>query len=64
MSKPARHAILVRGSSVAAVRERIERTLGVKTAAAPDLDDRWRIEFDALDDIDLDFLRPDVLPPR
>lgn len=56
------HQILCKGSNVTAVRERIERRLGVDTTATP-CADRWAVYFDAEKDVDLDFLRPDVLPP-
>jgi hypothetical protein len=55
--------ILLRQASVTAVRERIERVLGVETFVKPDRQG-WAISFMAPADVDLDFLRPDVLPPR
>ena len=67
-SKAAFHRVQVRGSSVTAVRERIERKLGVTTSARPEMVGPtmglWAIYFEAPADVDLDFLRPDVLPPR
>jgi hypothetical protein len=60
------HRIRVPGSAVTAVRERIERRLGVETTIRPEADNfgAWAVYFDAPADVDLDFLRPDVLPPR
>lgn len=48
--------------TVTAVRERIERKLGVVTLARPE-GHVWAIYFDGPTDVDLDFLRPDVLSP-
>lgn len=64
MSEPVIHRILCR--DVTAVRERIERVLGVKTSARPSGfgDGRWAIDFTVSGDVNLDFLRPDVLPPK
>lgn len=56
------HRIQVR-SQVTAVRERIERKLGVETTARPE-GDVWGIYFDAPVNADFDFLRPDVLSPE
>lgn len=58
------HRILCR--EVTAVRERIERRLDVEThvRALGGGDDRWAVDFLAPKDTDLDFLRPDVLPPK
>lgn len=47
-----------------AVRERIERTLGIRTDAQCDPFGCWWITFSGPREIDLDFLRPDILPPR
>ena len=58
----ARHRIQTSGRSVTAVRERIERVLHVTTTARPE-GHTWGVYFDAPDDVSLDFLRPDVLPP-
>ena len=58
-----RHRIHVQhGQNVTAVRERIERVLGVTTTARPE-GGPWGVYFLAPADVDLDFLRPDVLPP-
>ncbi len=45
------------------IKDRIERHLGVETYA---VEERhvWAIYFDAPADVNLDFLRPDVLPPE
>jgi len=71
----ARHRIQVRGNTVTAVRERIERRLGVETEVRVELsvpgkielfvpsENWWGVYFDAPADVNLDFLRPDVLPP-
>lgn len=56
------HRLQVR-SGVTAVRERIERVLGITTTAQPE-GDMWAIYFAAPADADFDFLRPDVLPPK
>lgn len=66
LERPAKHRIQVSGSNVTAVRERIERKLNVETLALPNApgDSQWFILFDAPANVDLDFLRPDVLPPR
>jgi hypothetical protein len=59
-----RHRIQVTsGIAATSVRERIERRLGVATEAKPE-GHVWAVYFDAPAGIDLDFLRPDVLPPR
>ena len=50
------------GRNVTAIRERIERVLGVTTTAKPE-GGPWGIYFQAPADVNLDFLRPDVLPP-
>lgn len=57
------HRLQVTPASVTAVRERVERHLGVETLARPE-GEVWAIYFDAPKDVDLDFLRPDVLPPK
>lgn len=57
----ARHR--VRTEHVTAVRERIERVLGVTTTAEV-WNGQWFVLFAAPEDVDLDFLRPDVLPPK
>ena len=57
------HQILVR-REVTAARERIERVLDVETTAEPWGEGFWAIRFLAPQDVDLDFLRPDVLPPK
>lgn len=60
------HQIMVRGN-VTAVRERIERVLGTTTKVEPipsHYGAGWTITFTADRNVDLDFLRPDVLPPR
>lgn len=56
------HRIQVK-ASITAVRERIERVLGVETTARPE-GDVWGVYFEADESVNLDFLRPDVLPPR
>jgi hypothetical protein len=56
------HRIQVRGE-VTSVRERIERVLGVRTLARPE-GEFWAVYFKAPPNVDLDFLRPDVLPPK
>jgi hypothetical protein len=58
----AMHRIQVRGQ-VTAVRERIERVLGVTTNVQP-MPEGWAVYFTAPHDVNLDFLRPDVLPPK
>ena len=58
----AKHRVQTKGAAVTAVRERIERTLAVTTTARPE-GDWWAIYFEAPANADLDFLRPDVLPP-
>ncbi len=60
--KNGKHRIQVSGRAVTAVRERIERRLGVTTMARPE-GHVWAIYFDAPANTDFDFLRPDVLPP-
>ena len=62
MSDDAHHRIQVPAQAVTAVRERIERNLGVVTSTRPE-GHAWAIYFDAPSNVDLDFLRPDVLPP-
>ena len=57
------HRIQVPSPAVSAVRERIERVLGVRTEARPE-DYVWAIYFKAPADVNLDFLRPDTLPPE
>lgn len=57
------HLIMVR-KEVTAVRERIERKLGVTTDVQFDGVYGAAITFLAPRSIDLDFLRPDVLPPQ
>lgn len=60
----AEHQLLVHAHVVTAVRERVERVLGVTTTAGPTVyDRRWWVRFEAPADVNLDFLRPDVLPP-
>jgi hypothetical protein len=62
------HRIVCSASNVTAVRARVEHKLGVETEAVtdgrawPEWPD-WVVYFDADPLIDLDFLRPDVLPP-
>lgn len=51
------------GLVVTAVRERIERVLSVKTNAVPE-GHVWAIYFHAPKDVNLDFLKPDILPPK
>ncbi len=61
------HRIMIRRGDVTAVRERIERVLGVTTTVHPipaEHGGGWDIDFAAPADVDLDFLRPDVLPPK
>ena len=50
---------------VTAVRERIERKLDVETKAMPvgSWSDKWAVTFYAPCDVNLDFLKPDVLEP-
>jgi hypothetical protein len=63
MSEAVRHEILVRGNPAGA-RALIEVRLGIDTWTEPTGDgERWTIYFNAPGDIDLDFLRPDVLEP-
>lgn len=62
MNADARHRIQVRGTTVTTVRERIERRLGVETTARPE-GDVWAVYFVAPRGVNVDFLRPDVLPP-
>lgn len=59
----ATHRIQVSPSVVTAVRERIERKLGVTTSTRPE-GHVWAVYFTAPEDVNLDFLRPDVLPPE
>lgn len=66
MNGPLVHRIVVKNNATA-VRERIERVLGVKTEANPvpsNMGGGWVIDFSTDGDVDFDFLRPDVLPPR
>lgn len=59
------HRILVK-DNVTAVRERIERVLGVTTQAQPvpaEYGVGWAVDWTGPRDMDVDFLRPDVLPP-
>lgn len=62
MAELAKHRVQCR-NNVTAVRERIERVLNLTTTARME-GDVWAIYFDAPKEVDLDFLRPDVLPPR
>jgi len=55
------HQILVQGNPTAA-RALIEARLGVETETRP-LGDSWGIYFHGPRHLNLDFLRPDVLPP-
>jgi hypothetical protein len=48
---------------VTAVRERLERKLDVETTARFE-GYVWAIYFEAPRDVDLDFLRPDILPHK
>jgi hypothetical protein len=57
------HRLQVSGNAVTVVRERVERKLGVETTARPE-GDVWAIYFNAPKGVDVDFLRPDVLPPK
>jgi hypothetical protein len=60
------HRIQVK-REVTAVRKRIERVLGVTTHIEPIPDEwggGWTVDFSSPPDVDLDFLRPDVLPPK
>jgi hypothetical protein len=61
-----RHLVSCNGANVTAVRTRIEFHLGCSTKAEPQPwpSDKWAVYFDAPEDVDLDFLQPDVLPPR
>jgi hypothetical protein len=59
--------IMVRKGDITAIRERIERKLGVESFIEPvpaEYGGGWMIDFYAPSAIDLDFLRPDVLPPK
>lgn len=56
------HQILVHRADVTNARIRIETKLGVETTVLPGMG-RWAIRFTADEDVDLSFLRPDVLPP-
>ena len=60
----AEHRIQVnKGDFVDDVRDRIETHLNVSTRMRPE-GDGWAIYFYAPVDVNLDFLRPDVIPPR
>ena len=61
-TKLARHRLAVKPGVVKAVRERVKRRLGVVTSTRVE-GDRWAIYFEAPANVDLDFLRPDILPP-
>lgn len=63
MTMYVRHRLWVSAEVVTAVRERVERQLGVDTWARPEMG-KWAIYFEAPADEPLDFLRPEVLPPR
>lgn len=57
-----KHCIRVSGNT-GMIRQRIEYNLDVNTSLQV-LGDGWsHIYFEAEEDVDLDFLRPDVLPP-
>jgi hypothetical protein len=58
------HRILVKSDIVTGVRALVEVRLNVKTSCGPFLDKNWYIDFVAPKDVDLDFLCPDVLPPK
>jgi hypothetical protein len=62
----ARHLVSCRDTNVTAVRTRIEFHLGCSTEAEPEPwpSNQWAVFFDAPEDVNLDFLRPDVLPPK
>lgn len=64
MNELAHHRIMVK-RDVSGVRALIELRLGVKTSIGDrDAHAGTAIDFLAPRDIDLDFLRPDVLPPK
>ena len=54
---------VVAGRNPTAVRALIELRLGVTTTTRPE-GGVWAVYFDAPANVDLDFLRPDVLPPN
>ena len=62
MSKNIKHRIKTKGETVTALRARIEHKLGIDTVAEPSDFGVWFVYFDAPEDVNLDFLRPDVLP--
>lgn len=59
------HRVLCRGAAgaVAAAAWIETRCPGVKTTVQPAGDDLWAVEFLAIAELDLDFLRPVILPP-
>lgn len=60
------HQILV-PRDTSGVRALVEARLGVETWVEPFATQNWggwAIRFYAPDEVDLDFLRPDVLPPK
>lgn len=64
MTETVKHRIHARTASGATIiRQRIEFHLGVQTTAQPE-GPTWAVYFDAPADVDLEFLRPDVLPPK
>lgn len=58
------HRIRVSREICPGVRALIEGRLGIETWGEPDLFGKMSIYFHAPADVDLDFLRPDVLPPE
>lgn len=60
----AEHQLQIRALNVTAVRTRIEFKLGVETTAEPLRAGMWVVRFRADKYVNLDFLRPDVLPPK
>lgn len=57
------HRIMVKRDAHG-VAARIERRLGLEVEVWNEGDWGWSLTFLASPDVDLDFLRPDVLPPR
>ena len=58
------HLLLVADHEVAGVRALIESRLGVETEVADYDGRRIGVQFKAPHDVNLDFLRPGVLPPK
>lgn len=55
--------LMVPADQVTAVRARVEDKLGVVTRARPE-GDKWGVYWESDFECNLDFLRPDILPPE